>query len=171
MTAYTYDPATQRYQITPEYAEALRAEAPSYEAAIADGFAAMQQAFAENDLRQKAEAGGGSSCKLGGVKHDTGKPRMSLIPRAALEAEARVMGFGERKYSSQNWRAGFAVSRLLDAALRHIVAYADGETLDPESGLSHLAHARCCLAFAIEQEVYGTGTDDRYKRSARSDDQ
>ena len=30
--------------------------------------------------------------------------------------------------------------------------------------MSHLAHARCCLAFLLEYEGKKIGTDDRFKR-------
>jgi hypothetical protein len=98
------------------------------------------------------------------VKHDTGKPPMSLISRTALIEEAKVLAFGKDKYGAHNWRAGMDFSRLMDACLRHVYAFADGEDLDSETGLSHLAHARCCLAFLLEYQGKRLGTDDRYGR-------
>ena len=100
---------------------------------------------------------------LGGVKHDQGKPRMDLLDRHALEQIAEVLGFGAEKYSAHNWRGGIAMSRLLGAALRHIHAHNDGEDTDAESGLSHLAHAGCCLMFALRMEKDRPDMDDRYK--------
>lgn len=97
-----------------------------------------------------------------GVKFDTGKPRLGLIPRSALEAEATVLGFGADKYGVYNWRKGMDWMRLVDAALRHIYAFADGETFDPESGEHHLAHARCCLGFLIEYERSHPEGDNRH---------
>ena len=97
-----------------------------------------------------------------GVKYDSGKPRLGLIPRSALEAEATVLGFGADKYGVYNWRKGMDWMRLVDAALRHIYAFADGETYDPESGEHHLAHARCCLGFLIEYERSHPEGDNRY---------
>jgi hypothetical protein len=102
-----------------------------------------------------------------GIKNDAGKPPITLIARTALEAEARVMAFGAKKYARDNWRAGLAWSRLLDAAMRHIMAIADGEDVDPETGEFHAAHARCCMAFLIEYQTYGLGTDDRFKRGKK----
>lgn len=98
------------------------------------------------------------------VKFDTGKPPLSLISRMALEEEAKVMEFGKQKYGTHNWRAGMDFSRLMDAALRHMYAFADGEDVDKETGLSHLAHARCCMAFLLEYQGVKIGTDDRFKR-------
>jgi len=125
----------------------------------------------QDECRARFNGGGGADlpCRSllpsqpAGVKHDIGKPRTDLLPTAPLLAIAGVLGFGANKYAAHNWRAGFSYSRLIGAALRHILAYNDGEDKDPESGLSHLAHAGCCILFLLEQEAKGTGTDDRFK--------
>ena len=80
--------------------------------------------------------------------------------------EALVMGFGEKKYGRDNWRQGMAWSRLIDAALRHIHAFNDGEDFDRETGYHHLAHARCCLAFLIEYYTTHPEKDDRHGSQA-----
>ncbi len=98
-----------------------------------------------------------------GVKHDHDKPDMSLLSSIALFEVAKVMTFGKKKYSAHNWRGGFIWSRPLSAALRHIFAYLKGEDKDPETGLSHLAHAMCCLMFILEFEVTHPELDDRHK--------
>lgn len=87
-----------------------------------------------------------------GLKFDVGKPPLSRIPREFLEQVARVLEFGANKYDWNNWRNGIQYHRLLDAAMRHLTAFADCETIDPESGLSHLAHAACCIAFLTTYE-------------------
>lgn len=102
--------------------------------------------------------------KVEGVKHDAGKPPISLISRVAIEQEAMVMAYGVSKYGTHNWRGGMDYSRLVDAALRHIFAFADGQDTDAETGISHLAHARCCLGFLLEFQARNVGTDDRYKQ-------
>lgn len=104
---------------------------------------------------------------MSGIKHDAGKAPLGLIPRSALNAEAMVMAFGAEKYSRDNWRSGIRWSRLIDAALRHITAYNDGEDTDEETGLSHLAHARCCLAFLIEYAQTHPEMDDRHGNKTR----
>lgn len=97
------------------------------------------------------------------LKYDLTKPRMELLSPVALEKVAEVLTFGAQKYSAHNWRNGFEWGRLYGAALRHLTAHMGGEDIDPESGLSHLAHAGCCLMFLLEHEARGLGTDDRYK--------
>jgi len=99
---------------------------------------------------------------MSGVKFDTGKPPLGLIPRQALIAEAQVLAFGATKYGRDNWRGGMDWSRLTDAALRHLTAFIDGEDVDPETGISHLAHARCCMGFLLAYAELGLGRDDRH---------
>ena len=99
----------------------------------------------------------------GATKHDQGKPGMNLLSREALEQIALVMDFGKQKYDAHNWRKGFVWSRPLSAAMRHIMAFNDGEDKDPESGLSHLAHAACCIMFLLEFEKTHKDLDDRWK--------
>lgn len=91
-----------------------------------------------------------------GRKDDAGKAPMGLLPGDALREVARVLGHGAEKYTPNGWRSVRPGSRYLDAALRHLSAYADGEDTDPESGLSHLAHAGCCVLFMLSLEARGT---------------
>ena len=98
------------------------------------------------------------------VKHDQGKVPYDLLPTSALHGVAEVLGFGAKKYAPNNWRKGMGWSRLVGAALRHLTAWNDGEDKDPESNLSHLKHAACCIAFLIEYEEKKLGKDDRFKR-------
>jgi hypothetical protein len=98
------------------------------------------------------------------IKFDAGKPRMSLLSQLWLWGVASVLTFGEHKYAAHNWRLGLKQSKCLDAAMRHITAFMDGEDLDPESGLHHLDHASCCLMFARELHVTHPKLDDRWKR-------
>lgn len=97
-----------------------------------------------------------------GRKLDTGKPPMDLLDRYALEQIAKVLAFGELKYSRHNWRGGIRFSRLLAAAMRHLHAFNDGEDMDPETGLSHVAHAGCCLMFLLWMEEHRLDMDDRW---------
>lgn len=63
---------------------------------------------------------------------------------------------------TDNWRLGLKQRRLIDAALRHLLAYNDGEDLDPETGLSHLLHLSCCAMFAFELRITHPHLDDRF---------
>ena len=86
-----------------------------------------------------------------GVKWDAGKPDYSLLPFAALDETVKALTYGAAKYSPDNWsRVRDYPTRYLAAALRHVTAYARGETSDPESGLHHLAHGVVSLMFILE---------------------
>jgi hypothetical protein len=100
----------------------------------------------------------------GGTKHDSGKPRMELIPFEALEEVAKVYTFGADKYDEFNWRKGLTYNRLLGATLRHISKFINGTDCDKESNLNHLAHAISNLLMIISFHKDGRNDlDDRYK--------
>ncbi len=105
--------------------------------------------------------------KPSGVKYDDGKPRLDLLSTAWLNGVGKVMGYGAKKYAAHNWRGGIVYSRLVAACLRHITAFNDGQDLDPETGLSHLYHASCCLMFLSEFVEHRPDLDDRYKRQIK----
>ena len=89
-----------------------------------------------------------------GIKYDSAKPKMNLLPPKAILEVAKVLTFGAEKYDAENWRKlDDLQNRYTAGALRHIFAHMDGEKLDPETGLSHMAHALCCLLFKLEIEL------------------
>ena len=87
------------------------------------------------------------------AKADAGKPRLTLVPRQILFDIAKVREYGNKKYgSSENWKQ-VEIERYRDAAFRHFLAYLDDpEGLDEESGLPHLSHLACNIAFLCEME-------------------
>lgn len=89
---------------------------------------------------------------LSGRKDDAGKPNYELLPWLALEQVQAVLDYGAKKYTAHGWRAVKGRTRYLNAALRHIFAYARGEDNDHESGLPHLAHAACSVMFQLEKD-------------------
>ena len=90
----------------------------------------------------------------GGRKFDGGKIRYGLLPPLALKATADVLTFGAEKYEPNNWKhVPDSLNRYFDAAQRHMWAFKEGETIDPESGKHHLAHALCCLMFLYEHDI------------------
>ena len=91
------------------------------------------------------------------------KPRLELLPSAALEQIAEVLTYGAAKYDANNWCRGARWGRYYAALLRHLFAWWRGEDRDAETGLSHLAHAGCCLLFLMEYQCNGWGSDDRFR--------
>lgn len=96
-----------------------------------------------------------------GQKFDRGKPRLDLVPVSAIRALGEVLTMGADKYGDRNWEKGLEWSRVYAAALRHLTAWFDRAGPDAESGLSHLKHALCNVAFLIEYEQRGLGEDTR----------
>lgn len=73
----------------------------------------------------------------------------------ALNSVADVSRYGKEKYDTeyagQNWtKVDGAEGRYLDAALRHLTAHSSGESVDPESGRRHLAHAAWNVLAVLE---------------------
>lgn len=96
-----------------------------------------------------------------GRKDDGGKARYDLLPPELMEGVARVLTFGADKYGERNWEQGMRWGRPFAALMRHMWAWWRGQGRDPETGMSHLWHAACCLAFLIAYEERREGTDDR----------
>lgn len=101
----------------------------------------------------------------GGVKASIGKRPLHLLPRDALEAVADALEHGARRYGDRNWEKGLSVSDLVRAADGHLwdwyLRRDDGKDAGPGgSGLSHLAHAACCILFLLSHELRGL-PDDR----------
>lgn len=100
-----------------------------------------------------------------GTKHDQAKTKLELLSSKWILGVGDVLTFGAKKYNAHNWRKGIQLSRLLGACLRHVFSFLGGEDKDPETGLSHLLHASCCLQFAFElYEDMPSAVDDRFKR-------
>ena len=94
---------------------------------------------------------------LSGVKFDNGKPQWSLVPFKAFSEVVDVLTYGAKKYAPDNWKkVPNARQRYIDAGFRHFAAYAAGEKKDSETGMSHLAHAMCCMLFLLAFDKDGT---------------
>lgn len=102
---------------------------------------------------QPAPCDCGAVQTIQGMKFDTGKLDYTLVPWDGVEEIVKVLEFGARKYARDNWKhVEGAQTRYLAAAFRHMIAYNQGQTTDQETGLSHLAHAGCCLLFLLSLE-------------------
>lgn len=89
------------------------------------------------------------------AKADAGKPRVSLVPSQIIYDIARIREYGNKKYpegGKDNWKR-VEIERYRDAAYRHLLAYIDDpHGVDEESGLPHLWHLACNVAFLCELE-------------------
>lgn len=89
------------------------------------------------------------------MKFDDGKPKLTLVPRKIIFAIAKIREYGVKKYKDpDNWKT-VEKERYRDAAYRHFMAYLDDpEGVDKESGLPHLWHLACNVAFLCEMEDF-----------------
>lgn len=92
----------------------------------------------------------------------TNKLPLHLWPETATVVGSLALLHGALKYGRSNFRAeGVRASIYVDACKRHLNAWFEGEDLDCESGLPHLAHALACIAILVDAEAGGKLTDDR----------
>ena len=87
------------------------------------------------------------------AKADAGKLQLSLVPRQIIRDIAQIRMYGNQKYGDpDNWK-NVEPERYRDAAFRHFLAYLDDPYgVDEESGLPHLSHLACNIAFLCEME-------------------
>jgi hypothetical protein len=103
-----------------------------------------------------------------GINKDEGKLRVDLVAPEIIEAVARVCGEGRGlnkdgnpKYEDRNWELGMDWMRQYGSALRHLLKWAKGEDIDPESGCTHLEHALWRIGALVTYEKRRIGMDDR----------
>ena len=104
--------------------------------------------------------------QLNDPKGEAGKKKapLNLLPPYALEQCSWVHKLGSEKYGPYNWRkTGVCASTYVAAIMRHLNAWRDGEDLDPESGISHIAHVACSCNILLDADYCGTLQDDRNK--------
>ena len=87
------------------------------------------------------------------AKADAGKLQLTLVPTQIIRDIASVRMYGVQKYKDpDNWKR-VELERYKDAAYRHFLAYLDDPPgVDEESGLPHLWHLACNVAFLCEME-------------------
>ena len=86
-----------------------------------------------------------------GIKFDNSKSRWELLPYREVEEVVKVLTYGAKKYTDNNWMLVVKKGKMryFSAALRHLVAWKLGRKVDEETKLHPLAHAIACLLFLI----------------------
>lgn len=100
-------------------------------------------------------------------------PMLSVLSPASMIAEARALQYGAyeapRKdggtgYGPYNWRDQPVEAMVyIDAVLRHLAGWVDGEECATDSLLPHLWHAKASLGILIDAIENETCIDDRPK--------
>lgn len=90
------------------------------------------------------------------------KVPLHLVPSTAMAAIAMGLKDGAKKYGAYNWRTlTVEAETYIGAALRHMMAWQEGEDIDPDSGNPHLFHAMASLAILVDALESGNVEDNR----------
>jgi hypothetical protein len=105
-------------------------------------------------------------CTIPGVcssalRYNSGKLQWSLVDFDALEDMVKVLEFGAKKYSADNWKKGLNTNEITESMMRHLFAYLRGEDIDPESGLPHTGHIMCNAMFLSYVQKFAQKFDGR----------
>jgi hypothetical protein len=94
------------------------------------------------------------------------KAPMSTVPGGVLAEIGTAMLEGTVKYGRYNYReAGVRASVYYDAAMRHLIAWWEGEDIDPDSGMSHITKLLACMTVFRDAQMQGMVEDDRPPKS------
>ncbi len=87
---------------------------------------------------------------------------LSYLPGRVL-AEASVgMHEGGFKYGAHNYRAaGVQAMVYYNATQRHLIAWVEGQDIDPDSNVNHITKAICSLIVLRDSMLQGNWVDDR----------
>ena len=98
-------------------------------------------------------------------------PMISVIPAASLIHQAHAMRYGAfealkkdgtRGYGPYNWRdQKIEAGIYVDAAMRHILQWYEGEEAAEDSQVHHLGHALATLGILLDAMENDTMIDDR----------
>jgi hypothetical protein len=90
------------------------------------------------------------------------KVSITKLPAVAILHGAHAMMNGAEKYGPYNWRGNAVIASIyIDAAMRHLLAYFEGEQEAPDSGVHHLGHVIACAAILLDAETTRNLVDDR----------
>jgi len=103
-------------------------------------------------------------------------PILSVVPAASIIHEAAALRYGAHQaprkdggagYGPYNWRTtDVRASIYVDAAIRHVMDWWDGEDIAADSGVHHLGHAKAGLGILLDALEIGRLVDDRPPRGA-----
>jgi hypothetical protein len=95
------------------------------------------------------------------------KVPMTVVPFGVLSELAVAMLEGATKYGRHNYRVSGARSSIyIDAAMRHLMRWWEGEDIDPDSGVSHIVKAIASLTVLRDAQLNDKAVDDRPPRHA-----
>ncbi len=92
------------------------------------------------------------------------KPKIHLIPSEAILGMASAFTHGIEKHGRYEFRDNnLTYTEIIDALMRHTLAFLAGEDIDEESGLPHTYCIGANYAMLEWKRVHQPELDDRYK--------
>ena|ERR1041385_2862752 len=98
-------------------------------------------------------------------------PMFSVVPPASMIYEAKAMQYGAflapradgtLGYGPFNWRDNKVIASIyIDACVRHLMDYWDGQINATDSNAPHIGHAKACLGIVADATETGNLLDDR----------
>lgn len=101
-----------------------------------------------------------------GRKFDKDKLKYGLVPPKALASVVEALTHGANKYSPFNWK-GVESYRYVDATYRHLESARQGDKIDKDSGLPHLALAITNLMFLLDRQLETGHNEFEYSSSKK----
>lgn len=93
------------------------------------------------------------------------KVPMSCVSAPVVMEGALGMMEGALKYGRHNYReVGVRASVYYDALMRHMMAWWEGQDIDPDSGINHVGKAIATLFVLRDSMMRGNWVDDRPPR-------
>src|SRR5581483_9154980 len=90
------------------------------------------------------------------------KVSLTKFPAIATLHASHAMMNGAVKYGPYNWReTAVTASIYVDACMRHLHAWFEGEECADDSDVHHLGHAIACLGILLDAQETGNLIDDR----------
>ncbi len=90
---------------------------------------------------------------LSGMKKDEGKARYELLPYEVIDAVAKILTDGARKYDSRNWEKGISYGRVYGAAQRHLTEFWN-QFLKGGDGINHVDGSQLHIDHAITELMF-----------------
>jgi hypothetical protein len=104
----------------------------------------------------------------GGLRYNSGKNRMELVPPEWEWALADVTTQGSKKYAARNWERGMDWSNMVGCMKRHLAKFLAGERYDGSelniekgtTGCHHLAMVAWNALALMSYDLRGIGNND-----------
>lgn len=101
-----------------------------------------------------------TKAETGGLRYDTGKNRLDLIPPEWTWALGQILTKGAQKYAARNWEKGMDWSRIIGPLKRHLEKFQAGEQYDQETGCHHMAMVAWNALALMTYDIREIGSND-----------